>query len=393
VSVVDLVLIGLALVFALSGFRQGVIVSVASFVGFFGGAVVGAQLSGPVSEELATSSVTRVFVALVVVLAGALLGQLLAGMVGRAVRKRVTWEPAKMVDAAAGAVVSAAAVLLVAWMVATPLASSPLPGVAGQVRQSALVQAVDQTVPTQVRSLYDSLRQAIDRNGLPDVLDPLTPTEARDVPAPDQALLASPVVARVQGSVVQIRGIAISCSKQIDGSGFVYADQRVMTNAHVLAGVTDPQVTAEGEVYDATPVYVDEETDVAVLAVPGLPQVPLTFAPTPVDTGADAIVMGYPGGGPFYVGPARVRDRGEISGPDFRSTGTVQRDVYALFGQVRAGNSGGPLIAPDGTVLGVVFASAIDDPDTGYALTYAQVSTAATAGAGSSAPVDTGSCE
>ena len=392
-SVVDLVLIGLALVFALSGFRQGVIVSVASFVGFFGGAVVGAQLSGPVSEELATSSVTRVFVALVVVLAGALLGQLLAGMVGRAVRKRVTWEPAKMVDAAAGAVVSAAAVLLVAWMVATPLASSPLPGVAGQVRQSALVQAVDQTVPTQVRSLYDSLRQAIDRNGLPDVLDPLTPTEARDVPAPDQALLASPVVARVQGSVVQIRGIAISCSKQIDGSGFVYADQRVMTNAHVLAGVTDPQVTAEGEVYDATPVYVDEETDVAVLAVPGLPQVPLTFAPTPVDTGADAIVMGYPGGGPFYVGPARVRDRGEISGPDFRSTGTVQRDVYALFGQVRAGNSGGPLIAPDGTVLGVVFASAIDDPDTGYALTYAQVSTAATAGAGSSAPVDTGSCE
>ena len=392
-SVVDLVLIGLALVFALSGFRQGVIVSVASFVGFFGGAVVGAQLSGPVSEELATSSVTRVFVALVVVLAGALLGQLLAGMVGRAVRKRVTWEPAKMVDAAAGAVVSAAAVLLVAWMVATPLASSPLPGVAGQVRQSALVQAVDQTVPTQVRSLYDSLRQAIDRNGLPDVLDPLTPTEARQVPAPDQALLGSPVVGRVQGSVVQIRGIASSCSKQVDGSGFVYADQRVMTNAHVLAGVTDPQVTAEGEVYDATPVYVDEETDVAVLAVPGLPQVPLTFAPTPVDTGADAIVMGYPGGGPFYVGPARVRDRGEISGPDFRSTGTVQRDVYALFGQVRAGNSGGPLIAPDGTVLGVVFASAIDDPDTGYALTYAQVSTAATAGAGSSAPVDTGSCE
>jgi S1-C subfamily serine protease len=393
VSAVDLVLIVLALVFALSGFRQGVIVSVTSFVGFFGGAVAGAQLSGPVSEELATSSVTRVFVALVVVLAGALLGQLLAGMVGRAVRKRVTWEPAKMVDAVAGAVVSAAAVLLVAWMVATPLASSPLPGVAGQVRQSALVQAVDHSVPTQVRSLYDSLRQAIDRNGLPDVLDPLTPTEARDVPAPDPALLNSPVVASVQGSVVQIRGIATSCSKQIDGSGFVYADQRVMTNAHVLAGVVDPRVTAEGREYDAVPVYVDEATDVAVLAVPGLPQLPLAFSPAPVDTGADAIVMGYPGGGPFYVGPARVRDRGEISGPDFRSTGTVQRDVYALFGTVRAGNSGGPLIAPDGTVLGVVFASAIDDPDTGYALTVAQVSTAATAGAGSSAAVDTGSCE
>jgi S1-C subfamily serine protease len=392
-SLVDLALIVLALVFALSGFRQGLIVSATSFIGFFGGAVLGAQLSGPLADDIADSSVTRVFVALVVVLAGALLGQLLAGLIGRAVRTRVTWEPAKMVDAAAGAVVSAVAVLLVAWMVATPLASSPFPGVAGQVRQSALVQVVDRVVPDQVRSLYDSLREAIDRQGLPDVLDPLTPTQARDVPAPDQALLNSPVVGRVQGSVVKIRGVAPSCSRQIDGSGFVFADQRVMTNAHVLAGVSQPQVTAEGEEYDAVPVYVDEETDIAVLAVPGLPQVPLGFTPAPVDTGADAIVMGYPGGGDLYVGPARVRDRGEISGPDFRATRTVQRDVYALYGQVRAGNSGGPLLAADGTVLGVVFASAIDDPDTGYALTAAEVSDAVTAGTGALAAVDTGPCE
>src|SRR5919112_1373530 len=300
-SLVDLVLIALALLFALSGFRQGLIVSVASFVGFFGGAVLGAQLSGPVADDLADSAVSRVFVALVVVLAGALLGQVLAGFVGRAIRTRVTWEPAKLVDAVAGAVVSALAVLLVAWMVATPLASSPFPTVAGQVRQSSLVQAVDRGVPDEVRSLYDSLRQAIDRQGLPDVLDPLTPTQVRDVPAPDQSLLSSPVVDNVRGSVVQIRGVAAACSRQIDGSGFVYADERVMTNAHVLAGVTSPVVTAEGESYDATPVYVDEETDVAVLAVPGLPQVPLAWAPSPVDTSADAIVMGFPGGGDLYV--------------------------------------------------------------------------------------------
>jgi len=392
-SFVDLALIVLALVFALSGFRQGLIVSAASFIGFFGGAILGAQLSGPLANDIADSSATRVFVALVVVLAGALLGQLLAGLIGRAVRTRVTWEPAKMVDAVAGAIVSAVAVLLVAWMVATPLASSPFPAVAGQVRQSSLVQAVDRAVPGQVRSLYDSLRQAIDRQGLPDVLDPLTPTQARDVPAPDATLQDSPVVGQVQGSVVQIRGIAASCSRQIDGSGFVFAPERVMTNAHVLAGVTEPTVTAEGQGYDATPVYVDEETDVAVLAVPGLREVPLHFTQTPAETGADAIVMGYPGGGGLYVGPARVRDRGEITGPDFRSTSSVRRDVYALFGQVRAGNSGGPLLATDGSVLGVVFASAIDDPNTGYALTAAQVSDAVTAGTTADGAVDTGSCE
>jgi S1-C subfamily serine protease len=393
VSVVDLVLIALALLFALSGFRQGLLVSSTSILGFLGGAVIGAQLSGPVADRIDGSSVTRVFAALVVVLAGALLGQILAGAVGRAVRSRVTWEPAKMVDSVAGAVVSSAAVLLVAWMVASPLASSPFPQVSSQVRQSALVQAVDNAVPDGVRAVYNNLREAIDRRGLPDVLDPLTPTQVRDVPVPNEALTSSPVVDAVDNSVVKITGIAPSCSRQIDGSGFVYHPERVMTNAHVLAGVTDPVVIAEGEEYDATAVYVDELTDVAVLAVPGLRTQPLAFTPEPGDSGDDAIIMGYPGGGPFYVGPARVRERGEISGPDFRSTQTVVRDVYALFGSVRSGNSGGPLFDTEGRVLGVVFASAIDDPNTGYALTAQQVAGAATEGSTASAEVTTGPCE
>jgi S1-C subfamily serine protease len=393
VSFVDLALIALALLFALSGFRQGLLVSATSIVGFLLGAVLGAQLSGPVADRIDGSNVTRVFAALVVVLAGALLGQILAGAIGRAVRRKVTWEPAKMLDSVAGAVVSAAAVLLVAWMVASPLASSPFPGVSSQVRKSALVQAVDHAVPDGVRSVYDSLRQAIDRRGLPDVLDPLTPTQVRDVPAPDDSLLNSPVVASVQGSVVKVSGIAPSCSRQIDGSGFVYAPERVMTNAHVLAGVADPVVIAGADRYEATPVYVDEVVDIAVLDVPGLPEKALSFSTEAADTGDDSIIMGYPGGGDFWVGPARVRDRGEISGPDFRDTRTVVRDVYALFGTVRAGNSGGPLFAPDGTVLGVVFASAIDDPKTGYALTGPQVAKAAGAGSRATAEVSTGPCE
>jgi len=393
VSIVDLVLIGLALVFALSGFRQGLLVSATSFLGFLGGAVLGAQLSGPVADRIDGASVTRVFAALVVVLAGALLGQLVAGAVGRALRRRVTWEPAKVVDSVAGAVVSAAAVLLVAWMVASPLATAPFPQVAAQVRQSSLVQAVDDAVPDGVRTVYDSLRDAIDTRGLPDVLDPLTPTRAREVPTPNTALERQPVVGSVRGSVVRISGIAPTCSRQIDGSGFVYADDRVMTNAHVVAGVADPVVVAEGVEFEATTVHVDEATDVAVLAVPGLPTEPLTFATDPADSGDDAIIMGYPGGGGLYVGAARVRDRVDISGPNFRRTATVVRDVYALRGTVRSGNSGGPLFAPDGRVLGVVFASAIDDPDTGYALTVDQVSEAARLGRQKQAEVSTGACE
>src|SRR4051812_16148110 len=262
-SVVDLGLIALALLFALSGFRQGLLVSATSILGFLGGAVLGAQLSGAVADRIDGSSVTRVFAALVVVLAGALLGQILAGAAGRALRSRVTWEPAKMVDSVAGAVVSAASVLLVAWMVASPLATSPFPQVSSQVRQSALVQAVDRAVPDGVRSVYDNLRDAIDRRGLPDVLDPLTPTQVRDVPAPDDAVTSSPVVAQVSGSVVKVSGIAPSCSRQIDGSGFVYAPERVMTNAHVLAGGTAAGVPAARQGEDPAPVYVSGGVDSA----------------------------------------------------------------------------------------------------------------------------------
>src|SRR3954454_19263712 len=106
-SLVDVLLIGLALLFALSGFRQGLLVSATSIVGFLGGAVLGAQLAGPVADRVNGSSLTRGFAALVGGPAGALLGQILAGAVGRAVRARVTWEPAKVVDSIAGAVVSA----------------------------------------------------------------------------------------------------------------------------------------------------------------------------------------------------------------------------------------------------------------------------------------------
>lgn len=392
-SVVDLVLIVLTLAFALSGFRQGLLVSATSILGFLGGALLGAQLSGPVADRINGSSVTRVFAALVVVLAAALLGQILAGAAGRALRARVTWEPAKLVDAVAGAVVSAASVLLVAWMVASPLASSPFPVVASQVRKSALVQAVDSAMPDGVRSVYDTLRKAIDRRGLPDVLDPLTPTQVRNVAPPDKSAVSARVAAAVKGSVVKIVGIAPSCSRQIDGSGFVYAPERVMTNAHVLAGVGHPKVYAEGQVYAAHPVYIDEETDIAVLDVPGLPEVPLAFAPAPVSTGTDTIIMGYPGGGSLYIGAARVRERAEISGPDFRDQHTVIRDVYALYGTVRAGNSGGPLLSTDGKVLGVVFASSVDDPTTGYALTAQLVKKAATAGSTATAAVGTGPCE
>ncbi len=389
---VDLIIVAFALVFAVNGYRHGLITSAFSFFGFLLGVVLGAQIAGPLATAATDDAVVRVVLALFVVFGLAGLGQFAVGLLGTRLRQVVTWRPARVVDSVLGTVLSALTVLLVAWIVATPLAASPFPTLSSQVRQSQILQAVDGTVPDPVRTLYQSLRESLDRQGLPDVLDPLTQTVVPAVAAPDEALMSNPVVSQVSGSVVKVSGQAPSCARGINGSGFVYADERVMTNAHVLAGVDDPSVLAEGEQYAARIVYVDEQLDIAILAVPGLPQVPLTLATTARNSGADAIIMGYPGGGDLQVGAARIRDLSEIRGPNFRADATVSREVYSLFGQVRSGNSGGPLLDVDGSVLGVVFASAIDDPSTGYALSAGQVAAAADQGASSSSEVDSGPC-
>ncbi|HEX6755785.1 MAG TPA: MarP family serine protease [Mycobacteriales bacterium] len=391
-SWLDVVILVLAVAFAVSGFRQGFLTAALSFVGFFGGAIVGAQIADPVASRFAEESNARIAVAVAVVLALALIGQVIAVRVGAALRERLTWRPAQQVDAVLGALVSVIAVLLVSWMVATPLASAPFPRLSAAVRDSQVVRSIDQVVPRPVRGLYTNLRDLVRDYDFPEVFGPLVPTRVRTVDAPDPALLRSPVVRRARPSVLKITGVAESCARRIEGSGFVYATDRIMTNAHVVAGVGKPQVEVGGKRRAADVVLYDPDRDVAVLRVPELGLRPLTFADQRADTDDDAIVVGYPEDGPFFVGPARVRDRMQIRGPDIYNERTVTREVYSIRGDVRSGNSGGPLLSPSGSVYGVIFAAAVDQPDTGFVLTATEVGSDARAGAAATDPVPTGDC-
>ncbi len=80
-------------------------------------------------------------------------------------------------------------------------------------------------------------------------------------------------------------------------------------------------------------------------------------------------MLGYPLDGPYDAQSARVRDVSKITGPDIYDSGDVTREIYTIRALVRSGNSGGPLITPNGQVLGVIFAAAADDRNTGFALT------------------------
>jgi S1-C subfamily serine protease len=268
-----------------------------------------------------------------------------------------------------------------------------VPLLARAVRTSAVLHGVNSVMPPQAQALSNELRATVDTSGFPDVFGGLIPTPVRQVQAPNPELAGSRAVLAAEASVVKIEGNAPSCSRRIEGSGFVFAPGKVLTNAHVVAGTRSLQVLAPGEgALDGTVVVYDPERDLAVVDVPGLAASPLRFASTRAATDDDAIVLGYPLDGPFDAEPARIRDARAIRGPDIYDDRTVIRDIYTIRGLVRSGNSGGPLVDPNGSVLGVVFAAAADDSSTGFALTLAEATPVMNAGESASSRAGTGAC-
>jgi S1-C subfamily serine protease len=222
-----------------------------------------------------------------------------------------------------------------------------------------------------------------------DSVDPSVPVVP--VEAPNAELTSAAAVEQARPSVVKIRGLAHACGKVLEGAGFVVAPNRVMSMAHVVAGADSTSVNVDGNTLDAHVVAYDPNADISILDVPNLTAPPLTFADSPAQRGSDALVLGYPGGGPFVVTPARIREIIDLSGPDIYRSTTVTREVYTIRGNVLQGDSGGPLIDLNGRVLGVVFGAAVDDPETGFVLTAAEVAPQL-ASLGNTQPVATGAC-
>jgi len=390
-SFIDVILLLLLILFAFSGYRQGFVVGILSFIGFFGGALIGLQV-GPALARLVNSDSLKLVVSLITIFGLAVLGQAAAGWAGGRLRRGIRSKNGQIADDIGGALVSIVAVAAVAWLVAVPLGKASEPWLSRAVRNSTVIRAIDSLMPVQADKLTEALRETVDTNGFPEVFGDLVPTQVREVPEPDPRLRGSQVVARSENSVVKVLGTAPSCSRRIEGSGFVYAPEHVMTNAHVVAGTKTVRVEIKKNSYAAKVVVYDARLDLAVLHVPGLPAPVMPFAGTPAPSGADAIVLGFPLDGPYDAQSARVRDVGDITGPDIYESGNVTREVYTIRALVRSGNSGGPLVNADGRVLGVIFAAAADNQYVGYAVTAEQAEQVATTGRSATTGVATGAC-
>nr|BFD83547.1 MarP family serine protease [Streptomyces sp. Xyl84] len=396
-NVLDILLLVAAVWFAVVGYRQGFVVGILSVIGFLGGGVVAVYTLPVIWDALTDNSpisTTTAVVAVIVVIVCASVGQALTTHLGNKLRVHITWSPARALDATGGALVNVLAMLLVAWLIGSALGGTTIPTLGKEVRNSRVLLGVSQVMPQQADTWFTDFTSVLAQNGFPQVFSPFADEPITDVRPPDPALRHSAVAHSAKRSVVKVVGTATSCGKILEGSGFVFADRRVMTNAHVVGGVDEPtvQIGGEGRKYDAKVVLYDWHRDIAVLDVPDLKAPVLHFSDTVAHNQDSAIVAGFPENGSYDVRAARVRGRITANGPDIYHRGTVRRDVYSLYATVRQGNSGGPLLTPDGKVYGVVFAKSLDDADTGYALTAHEIQQDIAKGRTANQQVDSDRC-
>lgn len=393
-SLLDWVLIALVLAFAVIGWVQGFVVGLLSLVGLVGGAVAGLIFAPRLLAPLEPGLGTALLAILLVVLAAAV-GQWALSWVGETVREKLGGDSARRIDGVAGALLGSTSVLVVAWLIGTAVASATVPWLSSASRESSVLAAVDGAIPFSPDRLRDPLREVVDSGGFPEVVAPFVEEVVVEVDEPDPGTDRSPEVRAALASVVKVLGRADQCSSQLEGTGVVVSEGRVLTNAHVVAGTSRVVVQAGSESpVVATVVFMDADADVAVLDAPelGAPRLPIDGETTPAQ-GDPAVFAGYPNGGGLDTESARIRSSNQLLGLDIYGRDEVLRDVLAFRGDVQPGNSGGPLLTPQGQMIGLVFAASLTDLETGYALAPSELEPAlAVASAESVTSVPTGAC-
>lgn len=355
-----------------SGWRQGGLASLLSAVGILAGLIIGLGVA-PLVLQITDQVGIRFLLALGMLILLIGLGQLLGSALGHAIRDRMKTKSGQRVDSSFGAILMSVFSLVLIWLIATPMATGLSNSVGKGVRESAILREVNRVMPDELTQLPRSISGMLNDSGLPPVMMPWEDGSSVDVEAPNIEVADQAMVQDVRPSVVHVIADADGCRRRMMGSGFVTADNYVVTNAHVVAGTQTAYVDTVLGIKEARVVYYNPEVDIAVLRAENLGLEPLAWADGPAYTGDDAVVMGFPHSGPFTANAARIRERVNIAGPDIYSNSRVERESYILRGTVVQGNSGGPLISPDGTVLGLIFGASVDDTDTGYAITAEEV--------------------
>lgn len=386
-GVVDLAIVAFVVVSVLHGLWLGAAVQVLSFGGFLAGLLLGSALAPRAVHEVGDAASARLVTLLVVLGTASLLGSVgrVAGTQAWRVLRRLRLS---RLDAALGAVVAGTSALALSWLLGTMLANLPRPDVAQEIQRSVVLRRLDAVLPP-APVVVAGVQALLQERGLPPVFVGLPPAPAERLPLPDDPEIRRAAEAAAGGTVLVV---GTGCPGVQQGSGFVAADDLVVTNAHVIAGTDQTTVAVGGRQHRAVPVLFDPELDVAVLRVEDLEVDPLPISAGEVGRGAQGAALGHPLGGPLSAEPAVVLRRLQAGGRDIYHRGLVERPVYELQARVRPGNSGGPLVDGDGTVIGLIFSRSAAAADVGYAVTSPPVAAAVRSAAPVTQPVGTGPC-
>jgi len=362
VTVLDWAILAFTFALALWGYRQGLIVGAFTLVGFAVGAFVGSRIGPLLLNKGADSPYAPLCGALGALLAGALAAVALESF-ALGLRERLLRRPLlRTADGAGGAALIASVALGLAWVFGAVLLHAPSTArLRADIQQSLILRSLNDVLPP-----TGPLLNALDRvDPAPTVLGPAAP-----VAPPSDKIASDPDVLRAGESVVRV--LSTACGLGIEGSGWAVEPEIVVTNAHVIAGADDTTVTTQdGAQLDATPIYYEPRLDLALLRVgAALPTLPIS---SQRHEGEDAAVLGYPENGPYSLAPARIGETRATISQDSYGNGPVERTITALSGDVRSGNSGGPLVDPDGDVVGTVFAATTSGSQGGFAIPAEQV--------------------
>lgn len=386
--IVDVLIIVILLIALWIGVQRGFAASLGSILGLVAGGIAAFWITPLVTAwvpALEWRGIAGVAAALGLLITGVLLG----GYFGTVVRSGVDRTPLRGVDRFFGGIVSVAVTALVLVIVAPSVTVTGIPGFSTAVASSRVLGAIDALTPPPMDAALAELRSAVLEDGLPRFGELLRPGVG---PTSPPVALDDPVLQQAAASVGRVSGVAYACGTGMSGTGFVIAPDRVVTNAHVVAGVDTPVVELPGQpAREGRIVYFDAVDDLAVIAVDELGVAALPMTST-LGAGAAAVVQGYPFGGPFTMAGASVLSIGTAPIPDIYGTSTAPREIYALESDVRPGNSGGPLLTAAGEVAGVVFARGEDDATRGYAMTMTELNPVAAQAPSLSDAVASGAC-
>jgi hypothetical protein len=380
-TVVDWIIVAFTLLMGVWGYAQGLIVGALSLAGFLGGAFLGSRLGPLVLNEGAHSPYAPLFALIGAFLIGGVLASGLE-VLGFHLRRRLP-PSVGVLDGIGGAVLIAAAGLLVCWIAGAVALQTPgARGLRKDIQRSAILRVLNDQLPPSGPILNALARF----DPFPQIAGP-----APGVAPPTAKIARDPQVRAAGRSTVKVLGTA--CGLGVEGSGWVAKPGIVVTNAHVVAGEDDTtvQVQGTGTHYPAHAIWFDPRNDVAILRVEGIAgQVPALQLDVNANPGTSAAILGFPENGPFDVQPARLGQTSVVRTEDAYGNGPVARKITSLRGRVRSGNSGGPVVDGRGRVLTTIFAASVARGDrTGFGVPDSVVADALPKAGGA---VDTGPC-